>query len=316
MDNKKVSCVAIIKNSDGNILLGKRNDSFLWSFVGGGLEGDETISECISREVLEEVGIFIKPESFTLVDSQIVENGMTVHVFEVTVSNEVVINVKNDIDQEFSEAGFYNLGWILNKAELHIPRNKNIVIDYLLEKYPTYLDNINMTPQEMAKDLGIYLRKYADGGAILRDLEQNIILDTDSCEEVKMFLESKMKDKNNIEADSLTFKESRDITKEIKKDKEALLDANFKDGRVILKRLKENYAKLNVENITTATKNYQDVKQIDFLEAKRILEKENATLEDLSYFTDEMVETIVKQTILGNEKFIELSKLANAIAMR
>ena len=47
--------VAIIER-DGKILLEHRTDSDRWAFIGGGLKIDESIEECLRREVLEETG--------------------------------------------------------------------------------------------------------------------------------------------------------------------------------------------------------------------------------------------------------------------
>lgn len=45
---------ALIVN-DGNILIGNENN--FYEFPGGHLEGNETIDECLKREILEETGI-------------------------------------------------------------------------------------------------------------------------------------------------------------------------------------------------------------------------------------------------------------------
>ncbi len=56
-------CVAIIKNAEGKILVGKHSMSQrkpypgYWDFPGGKLEDGETPEECIKREVLEELGV-------------------------------------------------------------------------------------------------------------------------------------------------------------------------------------------------------------------------------------------------------------------
>jgi len=59
-----VGCAIIHKN--GWLLIAQRcsGDSFggYWEFPGGKREDGESIEECLSREVLEELGVQIKPE--------------------------------------------------------------------------------------------------------------------------------------------------------------------------------------------------------------------------------------------------------------
>jgi ADP-ribose pyrophosphatase YjhB (NUDIX family) len=55
--------VAIIER-EGKVLLEHRKDSDRWAFIGGGLKIDESIEECLKREVLEETGR--KIESYEL----------------------------------------------------------------------------------------------------------------------------------------------------------------------------------------------------------------------------------------------------------
>ncbi len=55
---------------DGQILMHLRDDkpglfnANMWDFAGGGREGDESPIECAVREVEEEFGILLTPESF------------------------------------------------------------------------------------------------------------------------------------------------------------------------------------------------------------------------------------------------------------
>ncbi len=50
----------IIENSKNEILLQKRSDFNLWGLPAGSPEVNESISDCIKREVLEETGLTIK----------------------------------------------------------------------------------------------------------------------------------------------------------------------------------------------------------------------------------------------------------------
>jgi 8-oxo-dGTP diphosphatase len=60
---------AIIHNEEGQILIARRrqgkSQAGLWEFPGGKIEQDESIADCLQRELQEEMGIIILPyESF------------------------------------------------------------------------------------------------------------------------------------------------------------------------------------------------------------------------------------------------------------
>jgi len=61
-NGKRVSGRAIIIN-DGKMvsMYRERQDRIYYTFPGGGKEENETIEECVKREVLEEFGITVKP---------------------------------------------------------------------------------------------------------------------------------------------------------------------------------------------------------------------------------------------------------------
>ena len=58
IEMKVVRVKALILNSKGNILLAFNNNTY--QFPGGHTDGDETIDECIKREIKEEVGIEVE----------------------------------------------------------------------------------------------------------------------------------------------------------------------------------------------------------------------------------------------------------------
>lgn len=55
----RISVKALIKNSDGKILLSKEENGF-FDFLGGGLDHGETPQEGLKREVLEETNLKVK----------------------------------------------------------------------------------------------------------------------------------------------------------------------------------------------------------------------------------------------------------------
>lgn len=51
-----IGAVGIIR--DGNkILLERRTDSDRWAFIGGGMQMQESLEQCVQREILEETGL-------------------------------------------------------------------------------------------------------------------------------------------------------------------------------------------------------------------------------------------------------------------
>jgi ADP-ribose pyrophosphatase YjhB (NUDIX family) len=54
---------AVVVNETGAILLHRRDDNDLWSIPGGSMEVGESIRETIMREVKEETGLDVEPES-------------------------------------------------------------------------------------------------------------------------------------------------------------------------------------------------------------------------------------------------------------
>lgn len=53
---------AVILNKKKQILLHKRSDSDFWALPGGTMETGESISQCCSREISEEMGLEVKIE--------------------------------------------------------------------------------------------------------------------------------------------------------------------------------------------------------------------------------------------------------------
>ncbi|MGH2493973.1 MAG: NUDIX domain-containing protein [Ktedonobacteraceae bacterium] len=54
---------AVVVNDEGKILLQRRSDNDLWALPGGTMEIGESIGETVVREVKEETGFDVQPES-------------------------------------------------------------------------------------------------------------------------------------------------------------------------------------------------------------------------------------------------------------
>ena len=90
MGEVRVGAGVILKNSKGQILVGKRKTSHApyYSIPGGHLEEGESFEECALREILEETGIVIK------------------------ASDIKVIGITNDLET-FKESGLHYISVIL-----------------------------------------------------------------------------------------------------------------------------------------------------------------------------------------------------------
>ncbi len=117
------------------VLMESRRDSDRWAFIGGGLFIDETLSECVKRETLEETGIDLQEKNIEFCkiyddpsliisypDGNIIRSLMV--LYKVTLENEPELVCS----EESKEIRFFSKEELktLNVVETHIP----IVEDY------------------------------------------------------------------------------------------------------------------------------------------------------------------------------------------
>ena len=77
----RVGCRGIVIQ-DGKLLVSREEVSDYWMLPGGGLEKNETLAECCSREVLEETGYIVKPiEEFLVLNEYYEECRYISHFF-------------------------------------------------------------------------------------------------------------------------------------------------------------------------------------------------------------------------------------------
>ena len=72
---------------NGRVLITKRHKGShlagLWEFPGGKQEGDETLQECLERELKEELGISVRAEKLLMsVDHEYDTKSITLHLFK------------------------------------------------------------------------------------------------------------------------------------------------------------------------------------------------------------------------------------------
>ena len=136
--NKPISVgtCAIIRYNE-KVLLEKRTDSNRWALIGGGLNIDESLEQCITREIKEETGLVIQEESLCFLKvysdpSRIAEypDGNILRI--MTAVYQIELNMKHELicSEESQELKYFSLEELkkLNIAETH----NHIIIDYLL----------------------------------------------------------------------------------------------------------------------------------------------------------------------------------------
>lgn len=130
---------AIIRHN-GKILLEKRTDSNRWALIGGGLNIDESLEQCITREINEETGLVIQEKSLSLYkiysdpsriaqypDGNILRIITTAYLVDLDRKHELICSEESQELKYFSPKELKEL----NIAETH----KHILDDYLSNSY-------------------------------------------------------------------------------------------------------------------------------------------------------------------------------------
>ncbi len=128
--------VTAIISYKNKILFEKRSDSGRWALIGGGLKIDESLEQCLKREILEETGIEI--HKYKLIDicddpSRIVQypDGNILRIITVLYSCEV--DSINDLvfSDESIDLQFFAIDEIC-KMDI-VETHKHIVDEYILK---------------------------------------------------------------------------------------------------------------------------------------------------------------------------------------
>jgi ADP-ribose pyrophosphatase YjhB (NUDIX family) len=99
------SVAAIIRSSDGSVLLQRRSDNGLWGLPGGSVEIGESVRTAIVREVQEETGLVVEVERLIGVYSdpsfQVVRyrDGNVVHYINTLMSCRIVEGTLRTCDE-------------------------------------------------------------------------------------------------------------------------------------------------------------------------------------------------------------------------
>lgn len=104
--------------------------NYSWGVPGGKIEKDETLSEGLERECLEEIGYF--PNDAKLIPIQkFVNNNFTYHTFFCAVDNEFIPNLNDE------HVGYAWIGDRQHPKPMHPGLFSTINIDIVKEKLKT-----------------------------------------------------------------------------------------------------------------------------------------------------------------------------------
>jgi len=131
-DSNRIAII-MIENSEGKILMGRRNNSKGFTQPGGHChEGEEIIMGAL-RELKEETGL--TPNSAELVKVHYnPEKNIFIYLYKMTLEHSVLTPLTegwDDPDDEVSEWDFYYPNEIFN--ELHVPIQDNVLVKYWAE---------------------------------------------------------------------------------------------------------------------------------------------------------------------------------------
>ena len=130
-----IGAVAIIRQNNC-VLLEKRRDSDRWAFIGGGLKIDETLEDCVKREIREETGLSVKKLNFLNIFSnpyRIAEypDGNIIRI--VTVLYEALVEGKEiKCSEESKELNFFSKDEL---KSIHIAETHKDIHEYYLEHF-------------------------------------------------------------------------------------------------------------------------------------------------------------------------------------
>ena len=137
----RIGCSAAIFDSQGRVLLTKRQDNGQWCLPSGGMESGESAAEACEREVLEETGLSVRVKRLVGVYSH--PNQLTVYS-ETDKFQIVALHFEADIiggelglSDETSDFGYFTLEEIEGLEMLG--RHKERIIDTLANQKEAFV---------------------------------------------------------------------------------------------------------------------------------------------------------------------------------
>jgi len=361
--NTKKYATALIqeKGAYPYFFLGLRKDTNKWSFIGGGVENNETPIQAVVREIAEECGLHYTTSQVKLVKETISGRGVEIFIYEAPqIEYNRILNAENDPDGEFKQFRFFSLDDLVNcKIELQYPCDYNVVISYLKEKYKDVkVDSIEI--DSITADSLSFKDE--------RSLTKELLKIDKEIEKTTSFKKQRYLTKRLLEIDKILdyklqpneakLKENRELLEKlglisgsknleyyygmkarpfdlgayptnnfVRVDNSKNQNNEFYDIIVYSKPLSEKdieeYELVDLQlNNTELPKEKNEPTQIEdndpiLDQASAILDKgKDITLNDLEYFTPDVVNYIDDEIDKGNEKAIELeTKLDNILKL-
>lgn len=129
MKNSRRVCIALVTDSQDNILMGCRNDNNKFTMPGGHAEKGEDPYEAMMREFKEETGLEVA--DLKLVDSHWdKERNLLLYLFKVTPELGD-FDVSKDPDKEVNSWSYINPNYVV--SDLHVPLEHNIALKYWMQ---------------------------------------------------------------------------------------------------------------------------------------------------------------------------------------
>ncbi len=119
MNKIKVVCRAFILNKEKSLLLTKKTGSYFWSLPGGKLdESDDSIEDCLKRELIEELDLQINIKKILHAQDLLQKDTRYVEViWEAEICSDLNVRSENILEVsggELEDIRFFNKEEILN----------------------------------------------------------------------------------------------------------------------------------------------------------------------------------------------------------
>lgn len=129
-----IGVCAVMINCKGEILLERRADSGKWGLIGGGLNIDETLDECLKREVFEETGLRIaNAQRYRIYDdpSRIVEypDGNILRIITLCYIVRINDDCNIRLSEESTQLKFFTINELL-QVDI-VATHKHIIEDFI-----------------------------------------------------------------------------------------------------------------------------------------------------------------------------------------
>lgn len=125
-----VPVTAGIIRKDGKVLIAKRKRALMgspWEFPGGKVEKDETLQECLKRELREELGIEAEIGAFLCAQKHVLNCQSAIHLFAYEVTH---------ISGDFQLRDHEEIRWVPVEEleQYNFPDTDRVIVQYLINR--------------------------------------------------------------------------------------------------------------------------------------------------------------------------------------